>query len=112
MRASASTAASTVGLRSHLSSLDGFGDAITNVGVRLDLAQSTLGRLGDIAHDVDPSALQSGGSIHSSGQTQPQLTAYSELARSWACSTPGPETAICSPAAPATSRRPRASTAS
>jgi flagellar hook-associated protein 3 FlgL len=68
-----------VGLRSHLASLDGFGDAITNVGVRLDLAQSTLGRLGDIAHDVKSSALQSGGSIDSSGQTQPQLTAYSEL---------------------------------
>src|SRR5439155_1327577 len=68
-----------VGLRSHLASLDGFGDAITNVGVRLDLAQSTLGRLGEIAHGVKSSALQSGGSIDSSGQTQSQLTAYSEL---------------------------------
>ena len=68
-----------VGLRSHLASLDGFGDAITNVGVRLDLAQSTLGRLGEIAHDVKSSALQSFVTIDSSGQTVAQLTAYSEL---------------------------------
>ena len=60
-----------VGLRSHLASLDGYGDAITNVGVRLDLAQSTLGRIGDIAHDVKSSALQSGVTIDASGQTQP-----------------------------------------
>jgi flagellar hook-associated protein 3 FlgL len=68
-----------VGLRSHLASLGGFGDAITNVGVRLDLAQSTLGRIGEIAHDVKASALQSFVTIDSSGQTVAQLTAYSEL---------------------------------
>ncbi len=68
-----------VGLRGHLASLDGFGDAITNVGVRLDLAQSTLGRLGAIAHSVKSSALQSVVAVDSGGQTVAQLTAYSEL---------------------------------
>lgn len=42
----------TVGLRSHLSSIKGFGDTITNVNVRLELAQSSLQRIGDIGREV------------------------------------------------------------
>lgn len=42
----------TVGLRSHLSSIKGYGDTITNVNVRLDLAQSSLLRMGDIGREV------------------------------------------------------------
>ena len=36
-----------VGLRAQLSAIGGFGDTITNVGVRLDLAQTALGRIAD-----------------------------------------------------------------
>ncbi|SRR6266545_1470782 len=68
-----------VGLRAHLSSLDAFSNAITNVHVRLDLAQTTLGRIGEIAHSVKASALQSFAAVDSNGQTVAQLTAYSEL---------------------------------
>ncbi len=42
----------TVGLRSHLSSMASYGDSITNVGVRLDLAQSALTRIADIGREV------------------------------------------------------------
>lgn len=42
----------TVGLRAHLSSLDGYGDTITSVGVRLDLAQTSLSRISDISGEI------------------------------------------------------------
>src|SRR5262245_21492510 len=48
----------TVGLRSHLALLGAYGDAITNVDVRLELAQTTLGRIDDIRHIVKSSTLQ------------------------------------------------------
>ncbi|KAB2877414.1 MAG: flagellar protein, partial [Pseudorhodoplanes sp.] len=42
----------TVGLRGHLSAIGAFDNTITNVGVRLDLAQSTLTRIADIGREV------------------------------------------------------------
>ncbi|MCL4713118.1 MAG: flagellar biosynthesis protein FlgL [Pseudorhodoplanes sp.] len=42
----------TVGLRGHLSAISAFGNTITNVGVRLDLAQSTLTRIAEIGREV------------------------------------------------------------
>ena len=42
----------TVGLRSHLSAIGAYGDTITNVDVRLDLAQSALSRIGDIGREL------------------------------------------------------------
>ena len=59
-----------VGLRQHLSALGGYDDAIGNVGVRISLAQTTLGRIADIGHAVQSSALQS---------SLAQTTAYSDL---------------------------------
>lgn len=67
-----------VGLRSRLAALEGFGSAITNVNVRIDLAQSALGRLGDIGRTVKTTAFQSAG-IESNGTTIAQSTAYSSL---------------------------------
>jgi flagellin-like hook-associated protein FlgL len=68
-----------VGLRSHLVGLDAFDDAISNVGVRIDIAQQTLGRLSDIAHAVKGAAFQPT-SIDSSGSSTAQMSAYSSLA--------------------------------
>ena len=48
-----------VGLRSRLSALEAFRSSITNVDVRLDLAQTSLGRLGDIGRTVKSAAFQS-----------------------------------------------------
>jgi flagellar hook-associated protein 3 FlgL len=67
-----------VGLRARLSAIGGFDDAITNVGVRVNLAQSSLGRLADIGHDVKGAALQAP-SIDSSGATTAQITANASL---------------------------------
>ncbi len=67
-----------VGLRSHLAALGGYDNAITNVGVRIDLAQGALDRMSDITHSVKAAAFQSP-SIDSSGATIAQSTAYSEL---------------------------------
>jgi flagellin-like hook-associated protein FlgL len=68
-----------VGLRAHMSSLNAFDDAISNVGVRMDLAQSVLGRLTEIGHTVKAAAFQATANVDSSGQTAAQLTADAEL---------------------------------
>jgi flagellar hook-associated protein 3 FlgL len=67
-----------VGLRAHVSALGGFDHAITNVGVRIDLAQTALTRVSDLAHEVKAAAYQSG-NIESGGSTLAQSTAYSSL---------------------------------
>jgi len=68
----------SVGLRSQLSSIGSFGEAMTNVGVRLDLSQSALTRLVDIRQDIKSTALKA----TTSGEVNPgvsQQTALSEL---------------------------------
>ncbi|MEA2906568.1 MAG: flagellar hook-associated protein 3 FlgL [Alphaproteobacteria bacterium] len=67
-----------VGLRSHVAALSSFDDAGTQVGVRVNLAQSVLGRIGDIGHAVKATAFQQS-NIDSSGSTTGQTVAYSEL---------------------------------
>ena len=69
-----------VGLRQHLSALSAFDDAITNVGVRINLAQSTLGSISDIGHTMKSTALQTS-SVDSSGSTIAQKTAFSQLSQ-------------------------------
>jgi flagellar hook-associated protein 3 FlgL len=67
-----------VGLRAQLSALEAFDDAITNVDVRLSLAQTTLDRIADIGNATKASAFQST-AIDSSGSTIAQSTALSGL---------------------------------
>lgn len=67
-----------VGLRAQVSSIAGFDNTINTVGVRINLAQSALGRLADIGHSVKASALLPS-SVDSTGTTLAQSTAYSEL---------------------------------
>src|SRR3954462_4585145 len=47
-----------VGLRSQVSALGAFDNAVNVVGVRINVAQSALGRLSDIGHTVKSTALQ------------------------------------------------------
>src|SRR5688572_8153513 len=42
----------SVGLRAHLANIGGYGDTITNVNVRLNLAQSSLSRIADIGREI------------------------------------------------------------
>jgi flagellin-like hook-associated protein FlgL len=67
-----------IGLRGRLSALEGFGSAITNVGVRIELAQSALSRMSDIGRTAKASALQTVGA-DSNGAVTAQSTAYSGL---------------------------------
>src|SRR5262249_14296527 len=67
-----------VGLRQQLSSMGSFDNTINNVGVRIQLAQTTLGRISDIGSQIKTTALQAN-TIDSSGSTIAQSTAYSEL---------------------------------
>jgi flagellar hook-associated protein 3 FlgL len=67
-----------IGLRQQLSTLGGYDDAISNVGVRLKLAQTSLGRLADIGHEVKTST-QLPASIDGSGSTLAQQGAYGAL---------------------------------
>ena len=84
-----------------------------HVGVRLDLAQSALGRLADIGHSVKASALIRRSSVDSSGPTtvdrRPPTRSSTKFS---ACSTPRPATAIFFPASAPISRRSRPSTTS
>jgi hypothetical protein len=66
-----------VGLRSQVSNISAYDDTISMVGVRLNLAQTTLGRVSDIAHSIKSDALSTN-STQSNG-TLSQASAYSEL---------------------------------
>ncbi|MPZ39964.1 MAG: flagellar biosynthesis protein FlgL [Rhizobiales bacterium] len=68
----------TVGLRNRLSAIESFQSSITHLDVRINLAQTALGRLADIGHAVKSAAFQSN-EIGSSGATVAQSTAYSSL---------------------------------
>ena len=68
----------TVGLRAQASALKAFGDTITHVDFRLKVAQSALGRIGDISDEVRSSTVM-GANVESNGSTIAQSTAYAEL---------------------------------
>jgi flagellar hook-associated protein 3 FlgL len=65
-------------LRSQLSALASYDDAVTTVGVRLDLAQLALARMGEIGRNVKSAALQSP-EIKATGQAAVQEAARSQL---------------------------------
>ncbi len=67
-----------VGLRSRLSGIEAFQSSISHVNVRLNVAQTSLGRLADIGREVKSAAFQSS-LIDSNGSTIPQSTAYASL---------------------------------
>ena len=67
-----------VGLRSRLSALEAFQSSITHVDVRINLAQTSLGRLADIGRTVKSTAFQSA-NISGTGTTIAQTTAYASL---------------------------------
>jgi flagellar hook-associated protein 3 FlgL len=67
-----------VGLRNYLGAIGGYDDTITNVNVRITLAQNGLSRISDVAGTVKSAAVQSSG-IDSSGSTTSQSIASSEL---------------------------------
>ena len=68
----------TVGLRSNLSAIDAYGETITNIGIRMNIAQTTLSRMGDIKGTIKSAALQAA-SVQNNGSSIAQSSAYLEL---------------------------------
>jgi len=66
-----------VGLRNRFTTLEAFESSIDNVDVRLNIAQTSLGRLAELGQTVKSAAFQS--SIQGNGTTLAQTTAMSSL---------------------------------
>jgi flagellin-like hook-associated protein FlgL len=66
----------TVGLRSHLSAIASYGDTITSVDVRLELAQTALTRIGKIGRETKAVAAEM---TSADGRATAQTTATSAL---------------------------------
>lgn len=67
-----------IGLRGNLSAMAGYADTITNVGTRISLQQSALGRIANLQHDVK-GATAGPFEIDNSGQTTAQRSASGQL---------------------------------
>jgi flagellin-like hook-associated protein FlgL len=67
-----------VGLRSHVNAIDSYQDSILNVVNRVQIAQTTLGRMNDIKATIK-SASQQASALQQDGTTVAQSTAYMEL---------------------------------
>lgn len=67
-----------VGLQGQLSALSGYADTVTQIGVRMSVQQSTLGRIAQLASTVK-SATLTPFDIDSTGQTATQRAAASQL---------------------------------
>src|SRR5262245_19356893 len=65
----------TVGLNAQLAAIGSFDEAITNVGTRINLAQTALAEMSKVAQSVKAATLQQTFDIDSSGQTSVQKTA-------------------------------------
>lgn len=69
----------TVTLNNQLAALTSFGSSIEQVGVRLSIAQTTLGQIGDITRDVKTAAMNSRFDPDATGQTTDQRYALDQL---------------------------------
>jgi flagellin-like hook-associated protein FlgL len=67
-----------VGLRTHVNAIDSYQDTIINVVNRVQIAQTTLGRMNDIKATIK-SASQQASALQQDGTTVAQSTAYMEL---------------------------------
>ncbi|AMN43319.1 flagellin N-terminal helical domain-containing protein [Rhodoplanes sp. Z2-YC6860] len=69
----------SVGLRSQLSSIDGYQQSITQVGVRLDLMQTALGQFSQITQSTKSTIVQSQFALNGKTQTQDQINSKAVL---------------------------------
>ena len=68
-----------VGLRGKLSAIAGYGNTITQLGVRINLASTALGRIADLRSDVKAVATSKQFVLDASGQSATQRAAASQL---------------------------------
>lgn len=70
----------SIGLRSQLAAVSAYGDTINTVNVRVSLAQTALGRVGDVGNSVRSTILQANASGSSVGTLQATArTSFDEL---------------------------------
>jgi flagellin-like hook-associated protein FlgL len=69
----------TIGLRSHLSAITGYQDAISQAGVRLNLMQTALTQFDSVSQQTKSAILQSQYSLGGASQTQDQTNAKTTL---------------------------------
>jgi flagellar hook-associated protein 3 FlgL len=69
----------TVSLRAQLSAVGGYDNTITNVGLRLDIAQTTLGRMTTISHTMKQAMQTATFDIGAGNRTSAQNMAVTEL---------------------------------
>jgi flagellin-like hook-associated protein FlgL len=68
-----------VSLRNQLNLMSGYSDAVKNIGVRINLAQSALSDISDVSSTVKAAANTSTFNIDNTGQTVSQRSAVSQL---------------------------------
>jgi flagellin-like hook-associated protein FlgL len=69
----------SVGLRSHLTSIDSYKDTMSMVSVRMDLASSALTRITQVGRDIKSAIVNSPYEVDGDGKTIPQKTALADL---------------------------------
>lgn len=69
----------SVGLRSHLTSIDSYKDTMSMVSVRMDLATSALTRVSQVGRDIKSAIVNSPYEVDGDGKTIPQKTALADL---------------------------------
>src|SRR5438034_7409946 len=69
----------TVGLRAHLSSIAGYQQTITQVGVRLDIAQTALTQMSDTAQSAKTTVMTSQYVLNGENLTRDQKTVRSQF---------------------------------
>jgi hypothetical protein len=69
----------SVGLRSKLAAINGYSDAVTQVGVRISLQQTALSNIASVGNTVKSAALTQQFDLDSSGQTATQRAATAQL---------------------------------
>jgi flagellin-like hook-associated protein FlgL len=69
----------SVGLRAKLAAMNGYADAATQVGVRINLQQTALSQIADIGNTVKSATLTQQFDLDASGQTATQRAAMAQL---------------------------------
>ena len=69
----------TIGLRAQLSTIAGYRQAITQVGVRLDVAQTALSQMSDLAQSAKTTVMTSQYILNNDGVTRDQKTVRSQF---------------------------------
>lgn len=69
-----------IGLRAQIEAISSYGDSITNVNARINVASAALSRMDDLGKDTKSAALKNSVALDADGQTSAQKIAMSSVA--------------------------------